>query len=59
MHLVAGGFHDQPQGISAVPVLIHDQHLKFWVVGRLQVGFTEMDSRISLTFMKSAGLTKW
>ena len=22
MHLVAGGFHDQPQGISAVPVLI-------------------------------------
>lgn len=42
-----------------VRVLIHDQHLKFWVGGRHQVGFSEMDSRISLTFMKLAGLTKW
>jgi hypothetical protein len=38
-------------------VLIHDEHLKFWVGGRHQVGFSEMDSRISLTFMKSACLT--
>ena len=59
MHLVAEDFHDQAQCINAVRVLIHDQHLKFWVGGRHQVGFTEMDSRIFLTFMKSAGLTKW
>ena len=59
MHLVAEGFHDQAQGISAVSVVINDQHPKVWLGRRHQVAFSETDARMSFTFMKSAGLTKW